>query len=98
MPYQDDIVNGRLQKLHKNWKKADLANVNYRDIDKIKEQVQWKFFFSFLNDLGAKNFKKMSYYLSLLVFFWLGFSGKVTFGRLAWTNIQTSVSRGMYLI
>jgi len=35
----------------------------------------------------------MSNYLSLLVFFWLGFSGKVTFGRLAWTNIQTSMSR-----
>ena len=48
----------RCVKLHKNWKKADLANVNYRDIDKIKEQVQWKFFFRSLTILAPKTSRK----------------------------------------
>ena len=92
----DRRVKKRCVRLHKNWKRPIWLTwivTLIRSRNKFSES-----FFSFLNDLGAKNFKKMSYYLSLLVFFWLGFSGKVTFGRLAWTNIQTSVSRGMYLI
>ena len=91
-------VKKRCVKLHKNLIKPIWLTWIIVTLIRSRNKFSESFFFSFLNDLGAKNFKKMSYYLSLLVFFWLGFSGKVTFGRLAWTNIQTSVSRGMYLI
>ena len=68
----------------------------------------WKvFFFFFLFKLGCvtvtmsllfrKNFPAMHPW-TLLAFFWLGLFAKITFARLAWTNIQTSVTRGMYYL